>query len=293
MDPPKYLELDSSSMPGEPSRRDWVASRLAELGQPLPELPPRPERIAVGFDGSARSVNAARWAGALSDTVDLVASLPPDPSHGLGPIEREEAEQWGEGVRARLPEAIRQLTREMQGVRLELHEVDAAPEAGLRSEAQRLGAELLAVGTERKGALDRMVLGSVSETMLLEIEAPTLLARGGPSEGPIVVGVGTGPSTPWAAAWGLRLAEALDRDLVLVHATAEIPAHAGFRGQRGEDAARLEEEPAKDALVGVARTTEAALIVVGHRPDREIGTTAVQVLRSAPCSVLVARPPTR
>lgn len=277
-------------MPGEPDRLAWLEERLATLDRSLPTPPDLPDAVAVGFDGTAPSVNAARWGGRLADTVHLITALPEDPSHGLGPIERQQAEHWAEGVRARLPDALRALSSEMAEVRMELHEVEDRPEPGLEAQATRLGASVLAIGTDEKGTLDRLVMGSVGETMLHSAREPTLLARGPPKPGPIIVGLGTDPGSPWAAAWGYRLAEHLDRDLVLVHAAREPSARPGFTGRVGTDQAVVDEPPAVQALVEQAKARQAALVVVGHDPRRRFGSTAVGVLRQAPCTVFIARP---
>lgn len=278
-------------MHGDSARQAWVRERLVALDQDLPEPPARPDRAGVGFDGTGASVAAARWAGALADAVDLIAAVPPDPSKGLGPIERGEAEQWAEGVRARLPEALRSLTGTVEDVPMELHKVQAPPAEALETTASDLGDGLLVLGTDPKGKLDRLLINSVSEERLHQATEPTLVVRGPPQPGPVLVGLGIDPGSPLAAAWGLTLARELDRSLVLLHATDDPASRTAFESDHEADIARLAEPTPARALLHAAEETGAALVVVGHDPRRAFGGTGIELLRDAPCSVFIARPP--
>lgn len=202
---------------------------------------------------------------------------------------------------------------------------EGEPAAGVLAAAGELGSDLVVMGTHGRTGLDRLLTGSVAETVLRHAHCPVLALRSG--EG---AGTGVGPvrtilhPTDFSDGPGLALRTARDlaRDhgarLVLLHvvptidvphldgpATAEDPQEcrealaAVCRVLDDADlkypvSARLALGDPTDEIVRAAVEIGADLVVMGTHGRTGLsrllmGSVAEQVLRRARCPVLLTR----
>lgn len=265
---------------------------MALLGHELEALPPRPEKVVVGFDGSSRSLMAASWAALIATEIHVAISQPRRTAQ-TGPLGRKEALDWGSGVPAAIDNAQHELVDRLAECRVLEHELEESPAPAILRVAQRFEAEMLLVGRKAKGWLDRAAMDSTSQSLLNEAKRTTLIASQEPDEaaGPILAGVGPDTGSLLAAAWGAGLAIWLDRDLILAHADLDEDLGASWADQGPRAEASVIGWPARKGLLDLAEDRDACLIVVGHGPATGwLGDTAAGVAREAGRGVVVARP---
>jgi nucleotide-binding universal stress UspA family protein len=136
------------------------------------------KRIVVGFDGSDQARKALERAADIAGgaTVAVVCSadvsrLMRDPAGGVSPIEPADAEARA----AALAEARRYLEgRNVEGVYVE---GTGHPADVIVQEAEESGADLIVVGTRGLNAAKRLVLGSVSTTVVHHAPCDVLVVR--------------------------------------------------------------------------------------------------------------------
>jgi nucleotide-binding universal stress UspA family protein len=176
--------------------------------------------------------------------------------------------------------------------------------------AERIPARLIVVGTHGRGALARAFLGSTAEAVLSRARCPVLFVP------PSFAIRGDWPRTAlWATDFSPAAAEALDfacasviaerASVIAVHAITGRP---GDRARSAASARRLlrarvpagsaaeiveTEGGAAAAVVEAARRHRPDLVVVGASGRGQLaaklfGSTTLDILRSAPCPVLVA-----
>ena len=80
-----------------------------------------------------------------------------------------------EEVAARLEELAQTLRR--PGLEVDTRLVQGFPDAAILSEAQAVGADLVAMGTQGLGGVERWILGSVAERVVQQASCPVLTAR--------------------------------------------------------------------------------------------------------------------
>ena len=136
------------------------------------------KRIVVGFDGSEHSRKALERAADLANgaTVAVVSSadvarLLRDPAGGVSPVEPADAEE-----RARALAEARQYL-ESRGVEGVFIEGTGHPADVLVQEAEESGADMIVVGTRGLNAAKRLVLGSVSTTVVHQAPCDVLVVR--------------------------------------------------------------------------------------------------------------------
>lgn len=202
---------------------------------------------------------------------------------------------------------------------------EGRPAEEILKRATALPADLVVIGTQGRGGIEKWVLGSVTERVLRKANAPVLAvpARGALPAGPALFGTivwATDFSPPAEAALQHAIALA-GRDgsrLVLVHVVSHAseaapgapPDAAAELQERARDWLRRAVPPevrdrcpveeivavgkAHREIARVARETGAGLIAMGAQGadaiDRLVfGSTAHRVLRTAPCSILTVR----
>lgn len=151
------------AIPGVPQRLSVEHPDGAVVGGPENRSRPMPPTIIIGYDGSDHAQDALalgdRLAGVTNASVILTSVLHDDPLVGADEYERV--------LRTDLMEALGMARDRMQhgDVRLE---VVAAPSAahGLHQLAERTPADLIVVGSSHRGALGRILAGSVAERLL-------------------------------------------------------------------------------------------------------------------------------
>jgi nucleotide-binding universal stress UspA family protein len=143
-------------------------------------------RVLVATDGSAPSTVGVQLAAAIAwpaDTtirvmtaIDTGASLFGGPWPTAAMIQMTDIE--GE-LRAYAKRTVEAAAQQIQraGVTVEPVVVEGRPATAIVEEAGRFGAELVIVGARGHGAIEEMVLGSVSAEVLDTAAAPVLIAR--------------------------------------------------------------------------------------------------------------------
>jgi nucleotide-binding universal stress UspA family protein len=191
------------------------------------------------------------------------------------------------------------------------------PARAIEAAAESLPADLVAMGSHGLSGWDRLVLGSTTEKVIRRATVPVLLA--GPQKPPaeaghlfrrIVCGLDLRSTSRRTLELALSFAEEDPGRLTLVHVVEpEIPSYdvldvvgrqladAGGRAAERfcELDVRVESGTAWRRILDVATEKDADLVVVGAHATGGfgpsfLGSTASQVIRHAPCPVLVARP---
>lgn len=134
-----------------------------------------PRRIVVGMDFSRASLRAARAALALlpeGGTLILAHVRP-----GLE-FTAEASEGWGVLYTQGIAGAFKRLRKELaapKGITVETAYLEGPAASALLSFAARAHADLIAVGTHRHGFAERLIVGSVTETLLREAGCSLLI----------------------------------------------------------------------------------------------------------------------
>jgi nucleotide-binding universal stress UspA family protein len=198
--------------------------------------------------------------------------------------------------------------------------VTGSPEARLREAVAGTGADLLVLGTTRRGPLARAVLGTTATHLLRTVRIPMLVAGGALPERPLRVLLTTDLShhAAHAHARGLALARMLGaaepelRSLFvqapyLAEGPVPVPVPPQLEAERELAEFLAAEVPHADItpcvrpgdpayqIVHEAREWDADLIVLGTHGRRGarrvfLGSVAEAVLRNAPCAALVIPP---
>ncbi|MFO7691103.1 MAG: universal stress protein [Cryobacterium sp.] len=136
--------------------------------------------VIVGIDGSTDSVTAVRIAAAEADRTgqELTAIYaPPTPSAtALRNIPTDSIRERMDEERVVLAEAVAGLTDRYPDLVVHQRLVEDAAPARVLVDAART-AQLLVVGSHGRGALRRLMMGSVSHEVLLHISSPTIITR--------------------------------------------------------------------------------------------------------------------
>jgi nucleotide-binding universal stress UspA family protein len=274
--------------------------------------------IIVGYDGSAGSDEALRWAAreawARGTALTICLAWPPADLLKLG--------DWGAHDRAR------QLGGDIlaRGVRLagavpDLSEVRTVLAEGSPAHVlcERSGtAEMVVVGSRGHGGLRDSWLGSVSWQIACHGQGRVVVVRGqwrsaNQSPGPVVAGVDGSPASQEALMFAFEEAELRDVPLVAVCALADAPGRLGGMQRMEDDFHRLmtlyeKEHPEitvlRQVTFGAPRSAlltaaaEAQLIMVGSRglggvEGMSLGSVAGALVHHSPCPVGVVHPPTR
>ena len=283
-------------------------------------MKPAATTVMVGVDGSAGALVALDWAAdeAARRHTDLVLvhayaaawmGAPPDPALA----------DSASALPHFLEESLTRVGAAHPGLTVSVRTVTDAPAHALVT----LSADvtLLVVGAHGRGAMGRLLLGSVSQHVATHATCPVVVARGRPVDPEEPVTVGLDDSTTARAALALALEEAALRDVPLrvVHAW-QPPPHTGYgawappagleESQRAaaeqlveaalaacptthpdiEVRARVVQEHPVTALLDAAQ--HAQLLVVGSHghgafPGMAFGSVTTAALHGAECPVLV------
>lgn len=267
------------------ARTAWLNDRLAILGHDPVTARPAPQISILGADGTEDSQDAGAWVALLTSTVHLVY-----------------AETCGHGSLGAAPAALDALSKSarfafdlvapaLQEVSVKEHVLDASPARALVDVADGVGTDLIAVGSRSHAIVDTPGLGSVSETLVHHAPYPVLLARRPPRSGPVVLALGEDRSSRQAASWALRLAEATNRELIVLHSAPEDLERLELEGftDRGKGVrGQLVAWPPEEGLARFLEDRPVSLLVLGHGRHRSwLGSTALKMLRSASTAVLV------
>jgi nucleotide-binding universal stress UspA family protein len=153
-------------------------------------------KILIAYDGSScadAALDDLRRAGLPHDTEALVVSIseiwvPDMPSPEEGPLFPEQpparirsvharAEQGLQEAQALAEEAMKRLKESFPGWSLDVRVKADAPAWGVLGVAEEWGPDLIVVGTHGRSAIQRLVLGSVSQKVLAEALCSVRIAR--------------------------------------------------------------------------------------------------------------------
>lgn len=298
-------------------RLTFQAARRA--GQEAPARAPRAfRRILVAVDGSPESARAVAWAKEMARMDDapvevLTVVAPPyvydQAAGGVGwwaPVAdayRREQREAEDAVAA----AVRELRE--AGVAAEGRAVTGSPVREIVAVAEAIRADLVVVGSHGRGAVGRLLLGSVADGVKNHSRASVLVARTSPPPRRVLVAVDGSEPSKAAAVIAARLAARLR-----VHATVAYVLDTLVRGQEPRDRSVLEQtvkelglleekgpvsylldvgEPAQ-RIVELARSRECDLVVMGSRGLSGLrslvaGSVSNRVAHHAEASVLLLK----
>jgi nucleotide-binding universal stress UspA family protein len=249
-----------------------------------------PEKILLATDGSegARragraAVDLARRAGAELHVVHAFEPVPPysHPSVRIATdveLYRREAEELLERETGELEAGGAPAVRR--------HLVRSPYVDGILDVAERLGADLIVLGSRGLGPIRRLLLGSVSEGVVHHARCPVLVVRGGPDAWPpervVIADDGSEPAAE-AAALGHALAGLLGAEELMVRAHPKPPMPIELPGEQQRDFERVVSETMREdgeSLEEHARELEQR---TGRAPKTELvlKEPAVAVLESA------------
>lgn len=239
------------------------------------------DRVLVGIDGSAASMDAGRWAADLTQRggLDLVAArvfepaqaeLPPDQSAAHHHRQQEELDEWCASLRGQEPRRLL---------------LEGDPPDALLAAAHDHQADLLVVGGRGQGGFLNLHLGSVAHHLAHHTTVPLAIV---PTTGAmpvrhLVLGVDGSSGSHVAAEVGADLAACLGVGVTAVHAFEPlaiwVPANDAdsWRRQAEADAetwARPVGEAGVDLKVDVDRDIHPAA-AIARALDAQPGSAAV------------------
>lgn len=225
-------------------------------------------------------------------------------------------------IAGRVEEAIRERLRRCEAAQdVEVFVEEGPGHLPIVRRAEQWGAELIVVGARAASPLGHVFRG-FGEQVVRDSHCPVLVVRPGHGHGGVLAATDlTKPSLPAVVA-GAEEAERLGTHLRVVHAVGFLDIEARYLLSLGKtyeggsnDFAGLDEQlesavarlgiaptcqvldgPATRAIVEKARAMDAELVVVAPRAKNGrsraiLRSVAEDVVRSAPCSVLVVRSP--
>jgi nucleotide-binding universal stress UspA family protein len=234
-------------------------------------------------------------------------------------VERTEREAWRRGQEGneRAAEAARVVQSYFPGWQVRAEALSGSPATEIIAEADEGNADLIVVGSQGRGALSRIILGSVSQRIVTEAHCSVRVARAGSEERDfpirIIVGLDRSPGAlsavqalaerRWPSTTEVRLVTAVDPD---IYTTPPEQKFAGAKSaQRAAEtilrwaglhvSSLIEEKDPKHLLVDEAGRWKADCIFVGAKGLARLGrillgSVSTAVVSRAHCSVEVVRP---
>jgi nucleotide-binding universal stress UspA family protein len=258
-------------------------------------------RVVCGIDGSQASLEAARQAALLAVGGELrLVSV--TWTTGAGPTEMTALAE--PRARASL-EAAGKVAKDA-GARADVCLVRAPdPADTLLAEASQV--DLAVVGTHGRSRRAGITIGSVATRMLHRAAAPVLVARrplSDPSLSRVLLASDGSRASFAAAELAARIAGRFGSHVTLLRVSDERePAERHALAVQAADlleatgarpvVVELDGKPA-EVIVRTAEQEQTSLVVVGSRGlagVKALGSVSERVAHTAPCSVLVARPP--
>lgn len=158
------------------SRLDNTAANLAD--DQIGAVAYSPRRILVPTDGSATAVEATYTAMGLAKTFGAeVLALFVDPSHVVDPIEEEMVEQ-SEGVHhSAAGLRVAKVSGERNGVAVRTLTAEGATAHAILQVAVDEECDLIVIGNTGRRGMQRMMLGSVAESVVRDADVPVLVVK--------------------------------------------------------------------------------------------------------------------
>jgi nucleotide-binding universal stress UspA family protein len=273
-------------------------------------------RLAREHNGELILCHSVNWLPLVVELESSGAVIDPEPT-------LESMSQHGESL---LVQA--ELSAQAQGVRARCHLTDGEPAKAILMLAGKLDCRLIVMGTNARGGLERLFIGSTTEAVLRGSTIPVLTVHPGTKLTPepqrcferIVVGTDASETARAAVEAVIELAAA-DACHVLFCSVVDIDSVVGSRGYydtaihaglydnaqravddavktaRGNDVGaegRIADGSASRGLVALAKRENADLIVTGSHGRGGVrrmllGSVAETVVRTSPVPVLVIR----
>jgi nucleotide-binding universal stress UspA family protein len=245
-------------------------------------------RILLASDGSEEAAKAARTAIELSGKLGAelhlvyVGHMPSVfyESPGLWALDpnlqSEMEERMEEGAITRLEDEVQSI-KEVGGKVAQAHAKVGRPDAEIVKLAEELGADLIVVGSRGFGPLKRVLMGSVSESVLHHAHTSVLVARGEPISFPTKILAATDGSkeAALAASTAANIARRTGSELHVVHvgkvAPDYHPERHGYlaRYDKVQEAAQRSLDEQVERIKAAAGTVAQAHLRMGL-PDKEI-----------------------
>lgn len=270
------------------------------------------QRILVPTDLSDFAANAIRWAGMLRQRAGAQLTLvyANEPYIPFDVIEGPAAYllQNEAGFRERLTRELRDHVKRHlpeTSPAAETLIIEKAPAAAIFEAAESIDASLIVMGTHGRTGWRRVLLGSVTETVVHHTNRPVLCipSDAPPSIGKILCPVNFTPIARVALEQAALLAETFDAELLVVHVTDVIDQASDVAGEfaawiephvrnRCRYSHVLATGNAAEETIRMAHDVHADLIVLGAHHKRfadatVLGTTTERVIRFAKKPVLV------
>jgi nucleotide-binding universal stress UspA family protein len=271
-----------------------------------------PKRILSAVDFSPVSKQILEWSVRLATpfaaTIEVLHADWWEPPNYFTPSQMKSLLAESKAARGELERQLEHTTRTVTGGRVphEVYVVDGHPVPAILRRVAESAPGLLILGSHGRSGVARLMLGSVSENVVRQVDVPTLVVRGAPpaTGGRVLCPVTMASrslrylelAAAVASAMGAHLevlhsAEARDTDVRDAHDRLCEFVPENLRGQC-EIRESVRSGNAAEQIILAAREQASDLIVIGaeHRPFLEMtawGTTTDHVLRHSPCSVLV------
>ncbi len=264
-------------------------------------------RIIVGTDFNELAASALRFAGAIAArsgaelTVVYADTFEPPAEFTASQVRR-----IAESIERSRSRAREQLERHVadhvvHGVKTKVAVLEGSPAAAIARIAERQGADFIALGTHGRGGVQRLMVGSVAETVMREARVPVLTVRSTATPGSIrrvLCPVNASDISVIAVDRAAQMARAVGAELTLIHVAkagdchpfdieALIPRDVRTTIKKCE----IEHDDPAAEILAAEEHGEYDLIVIGaeHKLVRDItifGTTTAAVTRHARTPVL-------
>ncbi len=264
-------------------------------------------RIVVGTDFNELAASALRFAGSIAAragaelTVVYADTFEPPAEFTASQVRRivESIERSRSRARDQLERHV--ADHVVRGVKVKVVVAEGAPAASIAKIAESESADFIALGTHGRGGLQRLMVGSVAESVMREARVPVLTVRSTATPGSIrrvLCPVNASEIAAIAVDRAAQIARAVGAELTLLHVAAAGDRHPFDIEALMPDDVRTtitkceieHEDPAAEILAAEDRGTY-DLIVIGaeHKLVRDMtmfGTTTAAVTRHAHTPVL-------
>jgi len=271
------------------------------------------QRILCPVDFSDLSALALRYSLMLTScgdariTVAYADTFSPPPYFTESKLEALE-HQFREafrGAEAALSRFVKETLGAQAATGVGLRVVEALPADGIRRLALETKQDLIVMGTHGRSGINRLMLGSVAERVLREVEVPVLTVRGEMAKAldppkSILVAVNNTPAARAALLMAAGLAGCFGGEVTALHVRENRPDRdiadlCAWMPEEARSHCTLKEvtregDPAEQ-IVSLAREMPCDLLVIGAQPRRffertVLGSTTARVVRHSPCPVL-------
>ncbi len=267
--------------------------------------PPFISRILCPVDFSELSAAALQYSVSLSAAcraeVTALHAYWIDPPPYFTPAHADELKKQYQDAAGEMRRTLERMVQEAGAESAQTMVVEGDPAGSVLRAAQKLGADLIVMGTHGRRGIERFMLGSVAERVLRMSNVPVLTVRG--KAAPIkriLCPVNNSTASRAAFQKAAQLALCLNAQLVAVHIEEDDPntriddlcgwiagqdrpactvEHLSGRGNAAEEILKMAAESKIDLLViGAAHKT--------FFDSTVLGSTTVRVVRHASCPVL-------